>query len=153
MQLTEWVRLFKNAPPEAQDGMILGIANGSTVAVQDLVRIDPEYVIVKGRLGGTTDAGMIFCLPYDQLTFFVFNKPLTDEQYSQTFGGEIKIKRESNLEDQDDRPALQEDEEIQPEEELPTEPEPAAAEPATKVSPDLRARLGLKAGRNRPPLK
>lgn len=151
MQLSEWVRLFTNAPPDAQSAMILGVANGSTVAVQEVVRIDPEYVVIRGRLGGTTDADRIFCLPYDQLTFFLFNKPLSDEDLSQAFGGEIKLRRDSLLDEEAERPPLEEEEPTI--DEKPAETEPAAVEQAPKASADLRARLGLKAGRNRPPGK
>src|SRR5262245_25326699 len=133
MQLSEWVRLLTNVPPEVQNAMILGVSNGATIAVQDVVRIDPEYVVLRGRLGGTTDSDRMFCMPYDQLTFFLFNKPLTDEQLSQAFGGEIKLRRDSLLEDQADRPPLEEEEPTTTEEK-PAEPEPVNVEPAPKAS-------------------
>jgi hypothetical protein len=147
MQLSEWVRLLSNVPPEVQDGLILGVANGDNVAVQELVRIDPEYVILRGRLGGTTDSGRVFCFPYDQLAFFLFNKQLSEQQLCQIFGGVVKLKRDSLLDEQPEKPALEEEPVVE-DQPMETVAEEAPAADAPKAAPDLRARLGLgKAGR------
>jgi hypothetical protein len=68
--------------------MLLGISNGSEIAVQDFLRIDDDFLLARGRFGGTNDMGWVFCLPYDQLTFFTFTRSI-DEQLLRSIFGEL----------------------------------------------------------------
>jgi hypothetical protein len=124
-------------------------AEGSEVAVQDLIRLEPEYMVIHGRISGTTDIGLIFFIPYDRIIFVRFQKPVPDELVYGFYG--LKPPEPKQVE-------------VVPAEEAQAEEAPPAAPPAeeTRHTPaggmsrqELLERIRLRrhkaAGSKRPP--
>jgi hypothetical protein len=86
MQAAEWITIFKKMPEEYQELLMLSTNNGTEFAVQQFLRMDETFILVRGRLGGTTDANRIFVIPYDYLSFAYFNRPVSDERLAHVFG-------------------------------------------------------------------
>jgi hypothetical protein len=86
MHAAQWADILKRVRLEEQNALLLGLSNGSQISVQDLLRIDEEYVLLRGRIGGTTDAGRVFCLPYQQLTYCCLTRTLPEESIIRIFG-------------------------------------------------------------------
>jgi len=122
MQAQHWGDLFRRVPLEAQNALLLGLSNGSEVAVQDLLRIDENYLLLRGRIGGTTDTGRLFCLPYQQLTFCCVTRQLPQELLVHIFGSLMHTTEESGPQA-----------EAQPEEKAGSETPPAAQEAPAPV--------------------
>jgi hypothetical protein len=80
MQGAAWVKLFRRIPPARHDGLVLTTTTGTEIVVQRLIRLDRDFLVALGRLGGTTEHGKILVLPYDHLTHLSFNKKLTDAE-------------------------------------------------------------------------
>ena len=79
MQSGGWVELLRLLPEKQHDNLILMTADGSEVAVQNLIRLESEYVVLRGRVAGTSDTGLAFFLPYDRIVFARFQKPVAEE--------------------------------------------------------------------------
>ena len=81
-----WIALFHRIPAEYHDNLALGLTTGAEVVMQRVVRLDPEFMIIRGRLAGTTDTGRILMVPYVQLTYVAIARDLKDAQVEAIFG-------------------------------------------------------------------
>jgi hypothetical protein len=79
MQSSGWVELLRLLPEKQHPNVILMMADGSEVAVQNLIHLDADYVVLRGRVAGTSDTGLAFFLPYDRIVFVRFQKPVPEE--------------------------------------------------------------------------
>jgi len=78
MQSTGWIELFRLIPEKERDKLLIMTAEGSEVFVSDLIRLEPEYVVVRGRMGGTSDTGLAFFVPYDRIVYVRFQKAVAE---------------------------------------------------------------------------
>src|SRR4051812_18813544 len=85
MQNSAWVALLRHVPVEQQDLFSLVTVSGSEISVQSLLRIEQEFVIIKGRLAGSQDAGRIFFIPYANLDYFGTSHPIKESDFTETF--------------------------------------------------------------------
>src|SRR5262245_35637433 len=89
MQSATWVELFRRVPPALHDNLVLMTVSGQELCMQDLVRLEEDYVVLRGRPGGTTDAGRVFFVPYAQINCLGFLKPVGDADLAAMFGGPV----------------------------------------------------------------
>lgn len=121
MQSATWVRLLRQVPVEHLQKLYIVTSAGTEISIQDLVRMDPEYLIIRGRLAGTSDAGRIFVVPLNQINYLGSQVEMRDDLVAVVFK---KTAPSAALPE----PEL-------PVEELPpsAEPEPLAEEPAPEA--------------------
>jgi hypothetical protein len=81
-----WVKLLRHIPAGEYSNLLLVTSSGREVAIQGLLRIDPECLALRGRLAGSTDAGRIFFVPYSQIDYFGFQQPLKEAEFHELFG-------------------------------------------------------------------
>jgi hypothetical protein len=84
-----WATLLRQIPADQHDTLIVRTANGTEITVQTLLRIDYEFVIVRGRLAGTQDQGRLFILPYANIDYFGVNRLVKDEDFNALFAGVV----------------------------------------------------------------
>ena len=80
MQNAEWAAMFRQVPEALHAQLMLVLANRAEIAVENICRLDPNFIAFRGRMGGTTDTGLFFMLPYDQLSGVYLSRVLTDEE-------------------------------------------------------------------------
>jgi hypothetical protein len=85
MQSCVWVRLLRQIPAERQNNLMLVTACGTEIAIQAILRIDPEFVAIKGRLAGSQDAGRVFFLPFTNIDYFGFQNELKESDFQEMF--------------------------------------------------------------------
>ena len=61
--------------------------NHTEIAVQSILRLDPDFLIIKGRLAGSQDAGRVFFVPYDQIDHVGFYRAFKDAEFNEMFAG------------------------------------------------------------------
>jgi len=81
-----WIAILRSVPVDMQDTLALGITTGSEIVVQRIVKLEPDFMVIRGRLAGTQDAGRIVVIPYNQLTFVAVQQDLKDAQVEAIFG-------------------------------------------------------------------
>jgi hypothetical protein len=86
MQSGGWIALLRLIPPAQQENLMFTTTSGIAIAIQGVVRTEPDYMVVRGRLTGTIDGGGFFFLPYDQIHFLGFQKPLKEADIRAMFG-------------------------------------------------------------------
>jgi hypothetical protein len=84
-----WATLLRQIPADQHDQLMLRTANGTEIAVQNLLRIDYEFVIIRGRPAGSQDSGRLFILPYHRIDYFGINRSVRDEEYAALFASVV----------------------------------------------------------------
>jgi hypothetical protein len=165
MQNQAWINLLRRIPSEQQENLVLFTTIGMEVNIQRVVRLEEEYVVLRGRLGGTLETGRVFFIPYDQINYLGFQKEMKESEFLAFYGeadgssAAVQAKPEAAAAPQ---PKTETPPEVRPETPAPTSPEPVKAaetprpEDATStvgkgtLLERLRARR-QKAGPDRPP--
>jgi hypothetical protein len=123
-----WAELFRLIPERRHDQLSL-MTCMSEIAIQQVIRLADDYLILRGRLAGTSDANRLFVVPFDQIIYMVSQNPLRDEEVAVILGLAPL-------------PPLQEElkaaePEVAPEPEPEPEPEPAPP-PVSESDPDQK---------------
>ncbi|MCX7664987.1 MAG: hypothetical protein N2112_05525 [Gemmataceae bacterium] len=82
----EWIELFKRVPPEDLTSLVVVLKSRAEITVDTIVKFEPNYAIIRGRLAGTTDEGRGFIIPYDQLEYFRIEQ-FTKTSQLEKYGG------------------------------------------------------------------
>ncbi len=80
-----WARLLRLVPAKDQDNLMLLTSNRTEFAVQAILRFDPDFLIIKGRLAGSQDQGRVFFIPYDQIDHIGFYRAFKDTEFNEMF--------------------------------------------------------------------
>ena len=59
---------------------------GIEINISDIFRLEHEYLVLRGRLAGSTEAGRVFFIPYDQVAFLGFIKEIKENQVRTIYG-------------------------------------------------------------------
>jgi hypothetical protein len=70
MRREECVELFKRIPEAYHPQVNLVLRNQYMLSVDVVVRLEPTYIVFRGREGGTTDEGRAFFVPYEEIAYF-----------------------------------------------------------------------------------
>lgn len=149
MHAGEWIELFRRIPPVYHENLLLATAAGLEIAVQSILQYGTEHLLIRGRQGGTTDAGRVFCVPFDQINYVMFNREMKEAELREIFGDLLSASKEpaadgstAHLPDPDAAPPLQTPQADAP---PPAAPPPLAESPPPRPSlrDRLRSRLGL----------
>jgi hypothetical protein len=85
MHNAAWIKLLRHIPADEQSKLMLVTTGGAEIAIQGLLRIDPECLALRGRLAGSTDAGRVFFVPYSHIDYFGFQQPLKEAEFHELF--------------------------------------------------------------------
>jgi hypothetical protein len=85
MQASSWLALFKRMPQDQHDNMSLVTNIGVEVALQQIIRLERDFMVVRGRLTGTMDTGLVIMVPYDQISYMNFVRKMGDEEVNEIF--------------------------------------------------------------------
>ena len=86
MQNSAWIALLRLIPPAQQENIVLTTSNNTDIAVQSVIRAEKDFLVLRGRLTGTTEGGGFFCLPYDQIVYLGFQRPWKEIEVRAMFG-------------------------------------------------------------------
>jgi hypothetical protein len=86
MLVDVWKALLHRIPAEETDNLMLMTAQGTEINLQALLHMDRDYIVLRGRLAGSSDAGRIFVVPYAHLDHIGFQRPLNDALLQTIFG-------------------------------------------------------------------
>lgn len=85
MHNAAWVKLLSHIPAKEHANLMLVTTSGTEIAIQCLLRLDPECMALRGRLSGSTDAGRVFFVPYSHIDYFGFQQPLKEAEFHELF--------------------------------------------------------------------
>ena len=85
MQSAAWAALLRKIPPDQHDKLMLVTSIGQEITLYALLDLAEDYLAIRGRLAGTTDAGRVFFVPYDQINYLGFQKEMRDATFRAMF--------------------------------------------------------------------
>src|SRR5438552_3882118 len=86
MQGPSWIELFQRVPTKLHDCMVISLVTSAEIMIHSLLRLEPDYALVRGRMAGSTDAGRVIILPYDQIVNIAFTKRMLQNEVADVFG-------------------------------------------------------------------
>jgi len=81
-----WAWLFGRVPAERHNQLMLVTRSGIEIAVQALLRIESDFIAIKGRLSGSTDAGRVFFIPFVNIDYFGIQRDVKEAEFDAIFG-------------------------------------------------------------------
>jgi len=146
MQSTSWIDLFRRLPSNLHDALALTVTTGAEIIIQGIVKLEPDFAILRGRMAGTQDNGRVVILPYSQLVSVAFQRHLKDNDIQTIFGASGPMAPPIELSNGSEPLAAateQEPEEASvPGDEAPVNPVPRPSMPSKSILlAKLRARL------------
>src|SRR5947209_19917615 len=87
MQSAAWAELLRLIPPALRENLSLTTSTGAEIALQNIVRADRDYIVIKGRVTGTTDGIGLFIIPFDRLSHLTFQKSVSEADVRALFEG------------------------------------------------------------------
>src|SRR5947207_1693361 len=86
MQGSDWIALLRRIPAELHNTLALGLVTGAEVVVQQVIRLEENFVIVRGRMAGSTAEGRIMAVPYAHMTLVAITKRMSEPEVQKLFG-------------------------------------------------------------------
>jgi hypothetical protein len=86
MQSDTWKALLDKVPTDYHNSLLVVTSVGLEISLQAVLRREDDYLIVRGRLAGTTDTGRIFIIPYSQINLLCLQKALAPAEVRALFG-------------------------------------------------------------------
>ncbi|HMF14248.1 MAG TPA: hypothetical protein VKE94_18155 [Gemmataceae bacterium] len=129
MQNSAWIGLLRMMPPALHDNLLLVTRIGQEFTVQNIFRTEDDFVVIRGRMAGTTEAGRVFLIPYAEIHYVGFQKAMKEKDIAAIFSGQFTGTHSS-----DERIGAVAEQ--KPESPPPTPSEPAAAT-APAAEPEL----------------
>jgi hypothetical protein len=86
MQAAVWMELLARIPEHQRNLLVVMTTAHVEITVQELLRLDEEYVAIRGRLAGSSDTGRLFFVPYDQIAYLGILKAVSDQEIAEILG-------------------------------------------------------------------
>jgi hypothetical protein len=86
MQSNAWGHLLRLIPTEKHQSLSLVTTGGTEIALQGILRIEREFVAIKGRLAGCQDAGRVYFIPYTHIDYIGTQVEVKDAEFEAMFG-------------------------------------------------------------------
>jgi hypothetical protein len=80
-----WIALFRHIPPDQHPRFSLVTVNGTEISIQLILRLEADFVIIKGRLSGSQESGRVFFIPYASIDTFSFTNPVRETDVAELF--------------------------------------------------------------------
>jgi hypothetical protein len=85
MQITGWQSLLEMLVGR-HENLALVLANGAQVCVHTIVRSEPEYLVIRGRLLGTIEDNGFYIVPFDQIMYLSLPRTMKESDVRKLFG-------------------------------------------------------------------
>jgi hypothetical protein len=86
MQSDMWAWLFRRVPAEQYNQLVVMTGTGTEIAVQSLLRIEADFIAIKGRLAGSQDAGRVYFIPFTNIDYFGLQRDVKESEFDAIFG-------------------------------------------------------------------
>jgi hypothetical protein len=87
MQSTAWELLLRQFPPEQHGALMLSTTAGVAITIQGILRLDHEFLAIRGRLAGSTDSNRLFVIPYQHIEYLGTQGACNEADFHARFDG------------------------------------------------------------------
>ena len=85
-----WLQILQRLTVDNLDNVSLVTVTGTELVVQNVYRIEQDFLVARARTSGTLDSGRVVILPYGQIDFLAFNKKMGEDDVQKILGGEFQ---------------------------------------------------------------
>lgn len=86
MRREDCVEVFGRIPEPIHAMSNLVLKNAVAIAIDTVIRFEPNYILVRGREGGTTDEGRSFFVTYEDIAYIKIEKVLRANDLRRLYG-------------------------------------------------------------------
>jgi hypothetical protein len=87
MQSPTWIALFQRLSVDQQANLLIVTSIQDELAVQEIVRLEPEYLAIRGRKTGMAEVGGgFYFIPYNQIVYLGFQRPVKEAEIRKIYG-------------------------------------------------------------------
>src|SRR5437660_10900387 len=86
MHSAVWGELLRKIPASQQDNLRLVTSIGIEINIAGIVRMEPEYLVLRGREAASTDANRVFFVPFDQINYMGYKRMVKEAEVRVMFG-------------------------------------------------------------------
>jgi hypothetical protein len=86
MRSSFWISLLRRLPEQYHAKLILIFASGHEINLSSIFRMEEDYMIIRGRLAGSTDAGTFVFVPFDQIVYIGFREEIKEAEMEKIWG-------------------------------------------------------------------
>ena len=97
MRKEDCVDMFKRIPEEMHPQVNLVFHNAFVVSVEVVVRFETNYLVCRGREGGTSDEGRAFFVPYEEVSYIRIEREVRVGELKKMYGETGYIDAEDRL--------------------------------------------------------
>ncbi|HEV3145209.1 MAG TPA: hypothetical protein VGZ47_15065 [Gemmataceae bacterium] len=83
----EWIALLRQLPPDLHNKLILILQNRTQIVIDAIYRLEPSFALIRGRIGGTIEGGLLVMAPYDQISAIYAAKEVPEDSVIAIFDG------------------------------------------------------------------
>ncbi|MEZ6142737.1 MAG: hypothetical protein R3B84_19420 [Zavarzinella sp.] len=76
----EWMDLLRSIPETEHTKLVVVLNTGIEYTMDTLFRLEPNYLVMRGRQAGTTDEARAFFIPYSHMVLLKLEKEITLEE-------------------------------------------------------------------------
>lgn len=78
--MQSWIVLLRRIPADQQNTLAIMTTVGIEMNIQDILRIEEDHVVIRGRQAGTIATGRVFFIPYHQISYLCFQREVKETQ-------------------------------------------------------------------------
>jgi hypothetical protein len=86
MHSSAWAVLLRSIPVEQVQTLSLVTTSGTEIALQGILRLEREFVAIRGRLAGSQAAGRIYFVPYTHIDYLGTQVEVKEAEFEAMFG-------------------------------------------------------------------
>ena len=87
MQSHVWTTLLRQIPAEKHDCLMIMTTSRVEINLQAVLRLDADYLAIRGRLAGSQDAGRVFFIPFNHIDYLGFQREVKEAEFQEMFAG------------------------------------------------------------------
>lgn len=83
--------IIRRIPPLDLTYTVLTLKNGSSLTADVIARMEPTYLVMRGREGGTGDDGRGFFVPYEEVSFVKIDRVVKAAELKRMYGETVAM--------------------------------------------------------------
>jgi hypothetical protein len=86
MRREDVLELIQKLPKHDHSKIMLVLTSGIGITIDVLFKIEPEYLVIRGREAGTSDENRAFFLPYGEIAYLKLERPVKLTELQKWYG-------------------------------------------------------------------
>lgn len=86
MTSNEWIATLRQVPEAEHGKLVVVLSNGSEICVDTLCRYETNFLVMRGRTGGTIEEARGYFIPYNQMVCLRIDRSIKLDELEAMFG-------------------------------------------------------------------